>query len=78
VKEHTTGALATSQHKWLSGDESVKDVWALEIDLWSMGRWDGTKQRLEYAYHDGFSTNINLWSPNKVDMNLDFVGSLYI
>jgi hypothetical protein len=33
VKEHTTGALATFQHKRLSGDDGVKDVWVLEIDL---------------------------------------------
>jgi hypothetical protein len=74
VKRITRGALAASQHKRLSGDDCVKDVWALEIDLWSMGRWDGAKQRLEYAYDDGLSTNIDLRSPNEVDKCRDEFG----
>jgi hypothetical protein len=36
VKEHTTCALATFQHKRLFGDDGVKDVWALEK---SYGQW---------------------------------------
>jgi hypothetical protein len=36
------------------------------MDLWSTGQWDSAKQWQKYYFHDGFSTNVDLVSPNKV------------
>jgi hypothetical protein len=36
------------------------------MGLWSVGRWDGTKRWLEYAFRDGLSTNVDLVRPNEV------------
>jgi hypothetical protein len=36
------------------------------MDLWSTGWWDDAKQWLEYGFHDEFSINVDLGSPNEV------------
>ena len=44
------------------------------MDLWSTGRWDNAKQWQKCDFHDGFSTNVDLGSPNKIDKCRDEIG----
>jgi hypothetical protein len=44
------------------------------MDFWSTGQWNSTKQWEKYDFHDGFNTNVDLESPNKVGKCRDEIG----
>lgn len=43
----------------------------MEMDLWSTGRWGGTKTWIEYAFRDVLSINVTLGSPGEVVKCID-------